>query len=305
MSPPSSEHDSSTIPAPFRYTFDDFRQAHVVVEQRSRRLAAAAAERTARAAPNARKALVPLPRRQQVKRCALAAVVALIVFLFVQFRERLVPTFMNPREDEYFLLRLLFPIALFIVNALVLAWLVRRARLGGTAASSPTTQRRAQIIQIAGGGFALVVIGSALVFNAVANRTLPLLLHELVLMTAPWVAIFIGLFFLFVAPLGRNGGPLKARWDGSTVFHLDKFIALDETTFRLWDAKARYELRWDGLDGCEEGDDLFALIMDEVFYMLPKRVMTPEQVVWLRWRFAPAAPTRTGGFPVLPARTSR
>jgi hypothetical protein len=291
-SAPDPKPDS---PVKFRYTFEEFVESQLVVEQRRQQLAAAA---------RATSGLAPPLRVRAIGGVIGLGVFALLVAL-IAFHDRL-PSFLTPQPGEHYFLHLGLPIFLFCATIFGVNALVRRATYRGVRLSPPPGQTRARLTAaLIGLTIAAMVLGGAS-FEAADRSTSHELLHELYLLVAPWPIIFGCYYLASVAPWRRAGGWVKNQWDSNPHLHVEKTLELDDVWFRLTDDNARYALRWEAVE-CEEGDNVFVFIIGGVFYMCPKRVLSSDQVAFLRARFAPGrAPLGGGGgFPVLPADTTK
>ena len=277
----------------FHYTFDDYHEAHLVVAQRERRENA-----------RARDALAVSTRspRHRVARFIYAGLIGLLMTSLLVFRDRL-PDFLIPRPNEYYLARLFLPVALFFV----IDWAVRRLEYraiypGRSLERRPGEFRSIIIRTIAVAAIGVVTVARS-VLHASANGSTDDLLHDGVALGAPWLIIFLIMIDQRVKPWRQVGGMVKNNWDAAESWRSEKTALLDDETFWLGDEWARYELSWRGLS-CEEGDNVFVLISKTgVFYVLPKRILTGEQIAFLRDRYALGPQQRpTSGFPVLPPR---
>jgi hypothetical protein len=295
--PPTTSWVPTAAPAvTTHYTFDDFREATLAVQRRDQRLA--------RDTPlGAVPADYSGPRRwgwHQLSRVAIGLLFPVLLVTFVTFRARL-PGFLAARPDEYYLLRLAVPIALYFLVSAAIMRLATRAQNPGARLPLSPIDRRATVVAVVGYSFAAGAC--ALTAASADDRDRQMLLHELMLMALPWVVIFLVLYLQHVEPMKRAGGLLRWRWDATPGLHVEKTIAVDDVAFHLSDANARYELRWHGLTSIEETENLFTRISRGVFYMLPKRVLTPDQVAFVRSLSDPQASKPTGGFPVLPPKS--
>lgn len=302
LTPPSTESQTvSAAAAPaahFRYTFEEFCEAALAIERRRERI-----EREGSTRP-----VIPaaVPGRGAHlgwwRRIVILLPLAALYAAFVPGRRGL-PAGLAPRPGEHFLLRVFAPIALYVLVMWVIQLLARRAQFAGARALRPSPdERRARAVAWVS---VAVMITLVLVMTVGDARTFDRdggLLHDLVLLAVPWVAIGTMGYLRHVDPWRHVGGQLRWSWATNPSVHLEKTIVVDETAVHLSDARTRHELRWDGLAGIEETDNLFTLVSGTVFYILPKRVLTPEQTVLVRNVLAPPRPTFTGGFPVLPAR---
>lgn len=281
---------------PFRYTFEEFCEASLAIERRRERV-----EREGSPVP----AAIP-GRGSRVGRWRRVVILLPLAALYAAFGpgRKGLPAPLAPRPGEHFLLRLFTPVAFYAFVMWVIQLLARRAQFAGARALRPSPgELRARavawvsvaIIVIA--PTVLMMLGGPGMFGRDEG-----LLHDLVLLAVPWVAIGTMGYLRHVDPWHYVGGQLRWSWNTNPSLHLEKTIAVDETACHLGDVRTRHELRWDGLAGIEETDNLFTLVSGTVFYILPKRILTPEQVVFVRSVLAPIRSKFTGGFPVLPAR---
>ena len=281
----------------FHYTFEDYREATLAYQRRAERLEREASMNAAPATDGGR----PVRRRDHWRRAVCMLVLAALWFAFGLGHGHL-PGFLAPRADEYFVLRLVVPIVLYFAVTAALVRLAERAQNPGARLPPSPEERRARTAAVVGYGLMACFAAATAAIHASTTGTGDLLLHELVMLAVPWVAIFIFQYLRYVEPVRLAGGLLRAQWDASPHLHVAKTVAVDPAAFHLSDANARYELRWDGLGGIEESDNLFTLVSGSVFYMLPKRVLTGEQVALVRGVSSAAAARPTGGFPVLPPK---
>jgi hypothetical protein len=286
--------DSAVVPVRFHYTFDDFCEANLAVQRRQERLqreqSLGGAKTTADGRPTKRSPVM-----------LLVVMLPMVVVLLISNSAHL-PRFLQPRPHENLTMRLVGPVVLYFMILFLTIRLAHRIQYGGKRLAPTPVERRGWLTSMAGWGFAACVVAVAVYTRGGMEGKGELLLHEAAMLTIPWLVIFLFQYVIYLLPMKRAGGLIRAQWESTNALHMEKTIAVDDAAFHLSDAHSRYELRWDGIEAVEETDSVFVLIVGLVFYMLPKRVLAPEQMAFVRHVANAPKAVPTGGFPVLPPK---
>jgi hypothetical protein len=97
---------------------------------------------------------------------------------------------------------------------------------------------------------------------------------------APWVLIFLFIWF-FVFRLMRSMP--RRHWDAQPHLALPHTMTVTDDGMRFQCAVATYDYRWSGMTKWREDDQIMLLYVSDVaFQMIPKRALSPEQLVQLR-----------------------
>jgi hypothetical protein len=281
-----------SIPSPpFQYTFEEYEELHIILDRRRHRLASPRRHRSEiNSAPN------PLRNVRYI----FIAVLAAGMFALIKFGDEL-PGFLAERPGEDLVVKVFGPIFLVVISLSILGRIRRRAKLHGRRFTETAAEKTSMSFAVLYPVLGLVYLAVA-VLRSKQTGTTATLLHDLTMVIVPWTFLFLTFLLLGARTRARAASVLRKTWEDSPHLHCKKRVEISMQSFRLTDFQARFELDWERFKS-EEGENLFVLIAGGIFFMVPKRVLSMEQIEFIRDRLGlRQADQRTGGFPALPAK---